>query len=504
MRDRERYEKRVGTVVDARWRVDALLGWGSTSAVYAATHRNGHRAALKILHQSLCSDPAMTERFLREAGIANAIKHRAIVPIRDDGMTGEGCAYLVVELLEGETLDAIRERKKGRIALEEFAPIAEELMSALAAVHAAGVVHRDLKPQKIFITTSGDLKLLDFGTARVLDRDPAAAPLSVPHMLVGTPTFMSPEQARGARDEIDMRSDVWSLGAMFFTILSGEPVHPGRDQPARLLAAASKPARKLGDVAPSIDSCVATVVDRALAHAKHERWPDVQAMRVAFRRAVVAAGIVELEPFADARDDDDEASVGTVSLSDPTIALPSDGIETPLAATTDLVVPSGIPRESASEAEMLGVSSTQGLRTLRGGIPLPSLMIGIGAMAAVLLVVVFFVTGGDESRSRAAASPPAPAATTTAESPVQVAPPADAFIVISSPDVPPPPLEEKKKESLPAWATAPTSKALTTTAKTADAGGGGAKAEEPNPKGGAAPGASDVAVDPLTEAPEQP
>jgi eukaryotic-like serine/threonine-protein kinase len=324
MREREKYEKRVGSVVDGRWRIDSLLGWGSTSAVYEATHRNGHRAALKILHLSLCSDPVMTERFLREAGIANAIKHRATVPIRDDGMTEEGCAYLVLELLEGETLDARRERRGGRIALEDFAQIFEELMSAISAVHAAGVVHRDLKPQNVFVTKGGELKLLDFGTARIFDRA-AGSKLSMQGLVIGTPAFMSPEQAKGARAEVDALSDVWSLGAMIFTLLSGEYVHVGRDAQARLLAAASKHARPLSSVAPSVDDRVAAVVDRALAYEKSERWPDVQAMRIAFRVAVVAAmpTLRDLEVFADVLDGEDledETTPGTLSMSSPSLA----------------------------------------------------------------------------------------------------------------------------------------------------------------------------------------
>lgn len=505
MRDRERYEKRVGTVVDGRWRVDGLLGWGSTSAVYEATHRNGHRAALKILHQSLCANPVTMERFLREAGIANAIKHRAIVPIRDDGMTEEGCAYLVVELLEGETLDGIRKRKNGRIALEEFASIAEELMSAIAAVHAAGVVHRDLKPQNVFITTSGDLKLLDFGTARILDR--ASGSGSVAGMVIGTPAFMSPEQARGARDEVDAQSDVWSVGAMIFTVLSGEPVHAGRDPQARLLAAASKPARKLADVAPSINDCVATVVDRALSFAKQDRWPDVQAMRRAFRNSVVASvpSMRDLEAFADVREDvreDDEHSVGSVSLSDPSLALPIesaaslDAPQAPLSTVIPVDVLSENRTSDSEISEMLGVSSTQALGVVRG-IPVPSLVIGIGAMAAVVLLVVFFVTGNDPT-TRAAAAPPEPAATAPAERPVAVAPPADSFIVISAPDVPVPE-PEKKTESLPAWATAPMPKWLTDqkkeSAEKAEAGTSTTttttvSTSNPEPKGEADPGAS--------------
>jgi eukaryotic-like serine/threonine-protein kinase len=201
IRDRERYEKRVGTVVDGRWRIDSLLGRGSTAAVYAATHRNGHRATLKILHPALCGEPATIERFLREAGIANAIKHRAIVPIGDDGTTEDGCAYLVLELLDGETLEEIKERDGGRIPLEELAPMADELMSAITAVHAAGIVHRDLKPGNVFITTDKQLKLLDFGTARIFDRA-GNSKLSVQGLVLGTPSFMAPEQARGIREEV--------------------------------------------------------------------------------------------------------------------------------------------------------------------------------------------------------------------------------------------------------------------------------------------------------------
>ncbi len=456
MRDRERYEKRVGTVVDGRWRVERLLGLGSTSAVYAATHRNGHRAALKILHRSLCSDTSMLERFLGEAGIANAIKHRAIVPIRDDGTTEDGCTYLVVELLEGDTLEALRERRKGRLEVEELAPIAEELMSALAAVHAAGVVHRDLKPQNVFLTGTGELKLLDFGTARIFDRAAGSA-VSAAGMVIGTPAFMSPEQAKGARAEVDAQSDVWSLGAMLFTLLSGEYVHLGRDAHARLLTAASKPARKLADVAPSIDDRVATVIDRALAFAKEERWADVRAMRVAFREAVVAScpTMRDLTVFAAA-----SLTGATFSVSPP-----------PLRS----VLPPAQVDERASESEIPSVSSTQRIARVRTGIPVPALVLGIGAMAAVVMLVAFFVHGGDAS-TRGAAAGLADPTKVAAAPPVA---PASSFIVIEAPD---PPAAEKKKPSPPAWVTAPAPPRTKKEPASASADSASKAASEPDPK----------------------
>ena len=503
MRDSVKYEKRVGTVVDGRWRVDRLLGWGSTSAVYEATHRNGHRSALKILHQALCADPAATDRFLREAGIANAIKHRAIVPIADDGTTAEGCAYLVLELLEGDTLEAIRQRRKGRLEIEELAPIADELMSAIAAVHAAGVIHRDLKPQNVFLTTSGQLKLLDFGTARIFDRASASS-VSGTGMVNGTPAFMSPEQARGARAEVDAQSDIWSLGAMIFTTLSGAHVHAGTDPQAQLLAAAAKQARKLGDVAPSVDERIATVIDRALAFAKEDRWPDVQSMRVGFRHAVVAAvpTMRDLVAFADLLGE--EGSVEeTLALSEATVVAASAAVAqgdsfalaTPLAS----VAPVGMPTEADAEREVLNVSSTQRVSSLKVGIPIPALVAGFGAMAAVILLVVFFVSGGDEPSTRSAASPEDPPSTTEAP---PAAAPAPSFIVIEAPDDP---RMTKQKETRPAWATAPIPKGppaflsamadsdagTAVTGASAEAGvGGGATTDEPEAKGGPAPGAT--------------
>lgn len=298
-------ERRVGTVIGGKWRVDALLGSGSMAAVYAATHRNGARAALKILHPTLCTDPAVCERFLGEGYLANSIKHPGIVRVLDDGATDDGCVFLVMDLLEGDTLEGYRQSHGNRIPLVETLDIADKLMDALIAVHAAGIIHRDLKPQNVFICSDGAVKLLDFGVARVFDRT-SQSKLSIFGLVLGTPSFMSPEQALGSRDKVDHRSDIWSLGATIFTALTGETVHLGANVQAKLLAAATVKARSIAMVMPDLPGPFAAAIDMALRFKKEDRWQSVDAMRRAFRDAREALGMsraMSIPPYDPALDD---------------------------------------------------------------------------------------------------------------------------------------------------------------------------------------------------------
>lgn len=283
----EKADRRVGSVISGKWRVESLLGSGSMAAVYAATHRNGARAALKILHPALCVDPNVCERFLGEGYLANSIQHRGVVRVLDDGVTDDGCVYLVMDLLEGDTLEGRRQRRGGKLPLGEILGLGDQLMDALVAVHAAGIIHRDLKPQNVFVTNQKEVKLLDFGVARVFDRQ-SASKLSVFGLVLGTPSFMPPEQALGSRDKVDERSDIWALGATLFTCLSGETVHTGPNVQAKLLAAATVKPRSLRAVAPELPPSIISIIDRSLEFKKEDRWESVAAMRAALTDARTA------------------------------------------------------------------------------------------------------------------------------------------------------------------------------------------------------------------------
>lgn len=290
-------ERRIGTIVNGKWRIDALLGSGSMASVYGATHRNGVRAAIKMLHPTLCVDPAVCERFLGEGYLANSIQHRGVVRVLDDGVTDDGCVFLVMDLLEGETLEQRRLRRGNKLPLVEVLGIGDQLLDVLGAVHGAGVIHRDLKPQNVFVTNQREIRLLDFGVARVFDRQ-SSSKLSVFGLVLGTPSFMPPEQALGNRDKVDERSDIWALAATLFTCLSGEHVHTGPNVQAKLLAAATVRPRSLASVAPDVPKPIVDVVDQGLQFKKEDRWATCGAMRTALQQASARLGLVASFPLA--------------------------------------------------------------------------------------------------------------------------------------------------------------------------------------------------------------
>ena len=280
----QRAHRRVGTMIRDKYRIDAFIATGSMANVYAATHRNGSRVALKVLHRELGRDPSMAERFRREGYFANAIGHPGVVRAIDDDVAEDGCTFIVMELLEGENLEERRQRLGGRVPLAEALQIADAMLDVLSAAHAHEVLHRDLKPENIFLTRKNEVKLLDFGVAR-FNAGRRSSEMTDTGMVLGTPAFMPPEQALGRREDVDVRSDIWAAGATLFTVIAGQSVHLGGDAKTKLIATARTPARRIREVAPKTPRAVASVIDRALAFDKAERWADAAAMREALRWA---------------------------------------------------------------------------------------------------------------------------------------------------------------------------------------------------------------------------
>ncbi len=279
-----RAQTRVGQVLKEKWRLDVLLGVGGMAAVYAATHRNGSRVAIKLLHPELSTHHDVRTRFLREGYVANAVGHEGAVRITDDDVAEDGAAFLVMELLDGETLEDRRVRSGGQLDEDEVLSVADQLLDVLAAAHAKGIVHRDIKPDNVFVTRTGQVKLLDYGIARLREVT-SKSTATVSGATMGTPAFMSPEQARALWDEVDARSDLWAVGATMYNLLTGRLAHDGRTTNEQLLHAMTKEPPPLESVLPGATPAVCHVVNRALSFEKDRRWKDAGRMQEAVRSA---------------------------------------------------------------------------------------------------------------------------------------------------------------------------------------------------------------------------
>jgi serine/threonine-protein kinase len=278
---------RVGTVLRGRYRLDSVLAVGEMAVVYAATHRNKKRLAVKMLHPELSLRPEIRVRFLREGYAANSVDHPDAVAVLDDDVDEAGVAFLVTELLDGESVQDLCARSGDRLPLPVALSIGHRVLDVLAAAHAHGVVHREVKPANLFLTRRGEVKLLDFGSARV--RDVASSHATPTSYVMGSAGFMAPEQALGKTDDVDALTDVWAVGATVFRLASGTRVHAADSAQETLVLSATRSAPSLQTVVHDAPPVVVQAIDRALSFDKSGRWPSALAMREAFRQASVAA-----------------------------------------------------------------------------------------------------------------------------------------------------------------------------------------------------------------------
>lgn len=288
--------RQPGAQLCGKWRIDRVMRVGTTAITYAATHRNGAPVALKVLHRRLAQDPDLGERFRREAYAANTVPHPGIVKIVDDDTTEDGSPVLVMDLVEGEPLEELRRAWGGRLPLDVAVDFCTQLLEIVAVAHDHGIVHRDLQPESVIIAPGGRVKLFDFGIAKVRTPNMTDEDLTGTGVILGAPPFMAPEQALGRRELVDAQTDIYSVGATLFVLLSGQGLHDAPTPLAQIIAASSTPARSLRAVvnADLVPDAVVTVVDRALAFRKSDRWLDARTFASALRDA--CNGTLRQEP----------------------------------------------------------------------------------------------------------------------------------------------------------------------------------------------------------------
>jgi serine/threonine protein kinase len=274
----------VGRVLDEKYRLDERLGEGGMGTVYRATHLLIDRpVALKVLHPRFVEDDSAQQRFRREARAAGRLQHPNAVAVTDFGRTSDGYVYIVMELLEGGTLRELLGRE-APLAVERAVGLMSQIAAAVEAAHEGGVIHRDLKPGNIFVVQRKGLppvvKVLDFGIAKLaaesLD-DSDAKNLTQTGVMIGTPRYMSPEQCDG--EHLTPASDVYSLGIIFYEMLTGETPFNGATPLAVALQHSSKPPRPPRELVPTIPVEMETLVLAALAKKPGERPKDAGAFR---------------------------------------------------------------------------------------------------------------------------------------------------------------------------------------------------------------------------------
>ncbi|WP_437893342.1 serine/threonine protein kinase [Sorangium sp. So ce124] len=362
---------RIGTVLRGKWRIDSLIGVGGMAAVYEATHRIGRRCAIKILHPEIAVSKELRARFEQEALAVNQLGHPAAVNVLDIDTSEDGSPFLVMELLDGESLGK-RAHGSGGITERELLRVVSTVLEVLEVAHGLGIVHRDIKPDNLFLTSSGGVKVLDFGIARM--QQGGSNVHTRTGAMLGTIPYMSPEQLTGG--QIDGRADVFAVGATMFRILAKRRVHEGSMESELLIKMATQPAPALRTVAPSVSPEVCAIVDRALAFDPSRRYPTARAMREDIERVLGANAAPHAPAPVSIRAD----VSSPISVDGPTMAAPAPG----QAMQAPMVVP--VPPRSAATSPRASSNS-------------PFLMIAVitSFAVAVCLAAVFFVVRSRDS-----------------------------------------------------------------------------------------------------------
>ncbi|MBK9033416.1 MAG: protein kinase [Myxococcales bacterium] len=398
--------------------IDALIGAGGFGTVFRATHPLiGKEVAIKVLSRAYSAQPEMVSRFVAEARSVNQIRHRHIIDIFGFGQLDDGRHYFVMELLEGQPLDAYLEQH-GRLTLEEAVPVLRGVARALDAAHDKGIIHRDIKPENIFLVADPEggwfPKLLDFGIAKAFGGAPEGMHKTRTGAPIGTPYYMSPEQCRGR--DVDHRTDIYAFGCVAYELLTGQVPFDGDDYMDILMKQIGEPAPRLSEVVPglsALDDAITAMMEKeptarpaSLAAAMGALEQSAESSGVALPVARSSAQLQRQTPAPSLRTPTPStrpiASAETIDLA----ARPVMGTAPTMASPTTAVVTAA----PSTTGELGALDRPAPARPRRALVAIAGVVL-VGAIAAVVVVKATSSSSKPRAAAPPVATPPAPAPT---------------------------------------------------------------------------------------------
>lgn len=446
----------LGQIIGGRYEIVRLIGRGGMGAIYEVRNtRLGRSFAMKTLIGDAASDSDVLSRFRREADVIARIKHPNIVEVIDWEALDDGSPCMILEYLQGEDL-ARRIREAAPLPWQVIAKIGDQVLSALSIAHSANIIHRDLKPQNIFLAhdDSGDerAKLLDFGVSKIRD---SRSLVTTDARLIGTPSYMAPEQAEGRHDDVGPATDLWAMGAILYEMTTGDLAFDGTSMPAVLYKICSKEPEPITGRRPDAPAAFVELVREVLMRDVGARVSDADVFRVRLRESL--------------------SSVANVRYSDQVLAARPVSAATPL--TTTRPTPRRKRHTGAHEKTVVNddVGSADTVQSGRFELPAPrvvtedtltsprrrsnKLVIAIAAVAVAMVAVAIVVA---TSKSPPPSAAPAPMQKLVAPAPVSVdaavlAVEVDAAPVVADEPAPPPvrPASKRPVKREPARVAAP-------------------------------------------------
>jgi serine/threonine-protein kinase len=348
----------IGTVLNDTYRIERVVGEGGMSRVYEARHmRIAHkRYALKVLNADLSKNIELVERFQREADAVAALKHESIVDVFDVGVTPEGVPFMVYEFLDGQDLAILLETVK-RLEAVIAVRVVRRVAAALAAAHERGVLHRDMKPENVFLLGSmadPEVKVIDFGLSRFVDGSKSTVTRA--GVVMGTPSYMSPEQARGERG--DHRTDVYGIGAILYTAVTGRPPFEEESPQQTILAVMSREPLRPKVVEPRVPESVELLIQRAMSREPAQRYQTMPELLAALTTLEEQLSVNKALPAMRgtqasivAQEVEDDVRWGRVRLL--SLLLAAVGVSGLIAALAAVGLATSVARRELTNTELL-------------------------------------------------------------------------------------------------------------------------------------------------------